>query len=133
MAYEYHYYNWENSNDLKSMKSYFRYKAMMEFWYNTLSYKVPVFIGEFSFFDNLDCWKYGLDFFEKHEMSWAMWTYKGCVDSNWVLYGGYVRSADNVVTPQTDYEKAVAIFSSVATNSAFTPNTPLIDVIKEYL
>ena len=131
IAYEYHYYNWENSDDLSSMKSFFRYKANMEFWYNTLSYRVPVFIGEFTFFENPDCWRYGLSFFEKHEMSWAMWTYKGCTDSNRVLYGGYERSAASVVTPATDYAKATAIFESVGTEH-FQENTALIQLIQEY-
>lgn len=133
VAYEYHYYNWDNGNDLKSMKSYFKYKAKLEFKYNTLKYKVPVFIGEFTFFDNPDCWRYGLEFFEKHGMSWAMWTYKGCVSSNWVLYSGEDRALENIVTPQTDYERAKEIFNSVSTEQSFKPNEDLIKLIKEYL
>lgn len=132
VAYEYHYYNWENSNDLKSMKSYFRYKAQLEFRYNTLKYRVPVFIGEFTFFDNPDCWRYGLNFFNKHGMSWAMWTYKGEVDSNWVLYSGTERTADTVVTPDTDYKKALEIFGKTRTEN-FEMNISLVKLINEYL
>ena len=115
------------------MKSYFRYKAKMERKYNTAQYKVPVFIGEFTFFENFNCWRYGLDFFEKHEMSWALWTYKGCAASNWVLYGGYARTAETVVTPDTDYESAKAIFESVKTDESFTANVSLIEVLKSDL
>lgn len=133
VVYEYHYYNWDNGNDLKSMKSYFRYKAKLEFTRNTLKYRVPVFIGEFTFFDNPDCWRYGLEFFKKHEMSWAMWTYKGQVQSNWVLYRGTERTAENIVTPQTDYQKAEHIFANLQTATSFHENTALIGIIKEYL
>ncbi len=132
VAYEYHYYNWENSNDLKSMKSYFGYKSQLEFKLNTLKYRVPVFIGEFTLFDNPDCWRYGLDFFEKHGMSWAMWTYKGNVNSNWVLYSGEERTPDTVVTPETDYNKALAIFKNTGTGN-FKQNTELCKIISEYL
>ena len=133
VVYEYHYYNWDNGNDLKSMKSYFRYKATLEFTRNTLKYKVPVFIGEFTFFDNPDCWRYGLDFFEKHEMSWAMWTYKGQVQSNWVLYKGAARTGENILTPQTDYKKAMYIFKNTQTEKAFSENTELVNILKDYL
>ena len=133
VAYEYHYYNWGGGNDLTSTKKFLREKSKMEFRYNTLDYKVPVFIGEFTFFDNLDCWKYGLDFFKNHNMSWAIWTYKGCVSSNWALYNGYERTADSVVTPSTDYETALRIFSNTATDSAFRPNEELIRFLTEYL
>ncbi len=132
IAYEYHYYNWENSNDLKSMKSYFGYKSQLEFKLNTLKYRVPVFIGEFTFFDNPDCWRYGLDFFKKHGMSWAMWTYKGNVNSNWVLYSGEERTPDTVVTPETEYNKALAIFKNTGTGN-FKQNTELCKIISEYL
>ena len=133
VAYEYHYYNWDNGNDLKSMKSFFSYKARMEFKYNSLKYRVPVFIGEFTFFDNPECWRYGLEFFEKHSMSFAMWTYKGQVQSNWVLYQGEKRTAENIVTPQTDYERAKEIFENTKTDKFFKENTELINIIKEYL
>ena len=115
------------------MKSYFRYKATLEFTRNTLKYKVPVFIGEFTFFDNPDCWRYGLDFFEKHEMSWAMWTYKGQVQSNWVLYKGAARTGENILTPQTDYKKAMYIFKNTQTEKAFSENTELVNILKDYL
>ncbi|MBE6819068.1 MAG: glycoside hydrolase family 5 protein [Ruminococcaceae bacterium] len=133
IAYEYHYYNWENGNDLSSMKSFLRYKSKLERKYNKWRYQVPVFIGEFTFFDNPDCWRYGLEFFEKHGMSWAMWTYKGQVHSDWVLYQGTERNADTVVTPQTDYEKAMRIFKSTQTEKAFSENTQLVKILKEYL
>ena len=133
VAYEYHYYNWDNGNDIKSMKSYFRYKAKMEFWYNTLKYRVPVFIGEFTFFDNPHCWHYGLEFFEKHGMSWAMWSYKGQVQSNWVLYQGAKRNQENIVTPETDFERAKEIFEGTDTSRAFQPNGALIELLKQYL
>ncbi|MBR0414770.1 MAG: cellulase family glycosylhydrolase [Clostridia bacterium] len=133
IAYEYHYYNWENGNDLSGMKSFFRYKARLERKYNKRRFQVPVFIGEFTFFDNPDCWRYGLEFFEEHGMSWAMWTYKGCVDSNWVLYGGYTRTAATVITPATPYKNALSIAQSVGTDRSFKENTQLVNLIKEYL
>ena len=133
VVYEYHYYNWDNGNDLKSMKSYFSYKAGLEFKLNTLKYQVPVLIGEFTFFDNPECWRYGLEFMNAHEMSWTMWTYKGMVQSNWVLYRGAVRSAENVVTPQTEYAAAQRIFQNLQTDKSFSENTELTDLIKAYL
>jgi len=62
-----------------------------------------------------------------------MWTYKGQVHSDWVLYQGTERNADTVVTPQTDYEKAMRIFKSTQTEKAFSENTQLVKILKEYL
>ena len=115
------------------MKSYFSYKAGLEFKLNTLKYQVPVLIGEFTFFDNPECWRYGLEFMNAHEMSWTMWTYKGMVQSNWVLYRGAARSAENVVTPQTEYAAAQRIFQNLQTDKSFSENTELTDLIKAYL
>ena len=130
VCYEYHYYDWGNENDLSATKKFLTNKALMESL-NRLSFKVPVFIGEFTCFDNLDCWDYELDFFEENDMSWTVWTYKGCVGGNWTLINGYERTTDNVVTPETSYERAKEIFSSLSTDN-FRQNQPLIDFFKEY-
>ncbi len=132
VAYEYHYYNW-GSSGLSSTKSFLKSKEKLERKYNgLLGFNVPVFIGEFNFFDDLDSWEYGLDFFYEHDMSWAVWTYKGNVGGNWALYNGPDRAPDTVVTPETDYDKALALFQSMATETSFRENTALISVFKNY-
>ena len=100
VAYEYHYYNWGKSS-LADTKSFLKSKKKLEFKYNTLCFNVPVFIGEFNFFDDLESWDYALDFFRKNKMSWAVWTYKGLTNSNWALYCGCDRTPDTVVTPSS--------------------------------
>ena len=133
VAYEYHYYNWGSTNDLSETKKFLQKKTKLETKYNTFGFRVPVFIGEFTFFDDLDSWAYGLEYFEKHNMSWAMWTYKGCTSSNWAIYNGYERTSDTVVTPDTPYEKALEIFLGTATDVSFRPNEKLIALLTSHL
>jgi len=131
VAYEYHYYNWENSNSLDSTKSFISSKSAEQF-INKMVYKVPVFIGEFTCFDNLDNWRYTLDFFDDAELSWTIWTYKGCVDGNWALYNGYKRDANTCVTGESSLELAKGIFSKLDTDLSFKPNDQLVTFFKDY-
>ena len=132
VAYEYHYYNWSGEKNLAGTKKFLKEKTKSEFKYNDLRFHVPVFIGEFTFFDDFDSWEYGLEYFEKHKMSWTMWTYKGYTSSNWALYNGPDRTSENIVTPETPFENAEDIFGSTAT-SDFRPNEKLIELIRKHI
>jgi len=85
VCYEYHWYNWYTK--------FLPYELF--YWYQDLSdifrhYDVPVFIGEFTFFEDEAAWLKGLNLFEDRHYSWACWTYKKNVDGSyndsWGLY-----------------------------------------------
>ena len=132
VVYEYHFYNWEGGNSLSSTENYLSGKAFYEML-NQASYKTPVLIGEYNCFENMECWNAFADFFEENHYSATVWTYKGCVGGNWALYNGYIRAADNIVTPTTDYERAKEIFSSLKTEESFSENMLLIEFFKKRL
>ncbi len=130
IAYEYHYYCWDNGNDFETEKSFLAQKVANEKLYN---HGVPLLVGEFTFFDNLDTWAYGLELFEQQGWNWTVWTYKVCGESSgWGLYVGLPRNSENVVTPADDYASAKAKWERTATADSFTPNEGLINVIKRF-
>lgn len=133
VAYEYHYYNWNNGNDLDATMDYLESKAMYEALLNETTYQVPVYIGEFTFFDNEYCWEYGLQFFAEHHMNWTMWTYKACGNGNWALFNAPARTLDTIITPSTPYEKAMRIAESMSTASSFHENTALVSLLRRIL
>lgn len=128
VCYSYHYYNWEGAT-LSKTKSFLRYKAKD---LAKTNHGVPVYIGEFSCFGDKACWEYTLRFFAQHGMSWTVWTYKGCIDSNWVLHKGETRTLDNIITPETDMDKALRI-AKAQTTASFAPNDELIAILRQYL
>jgi len=84
VVYEYHWYNWYTK--------FLPYELF--YWYQDLSnifrdYDVPVFIGEFTFFEDNAAWQKGLNLFEDRHYSWTCWTYKkdvtGDYNDSWGL------------------------------------------------
>lgn len=75
IMYELHQYNW-NSNliNLETFKSYFDSKLLGH------DYDVPIYIGEFNWFENLDSWKKCLvDWYDDRGYGWTIWNYKTTV------------------------------------------------------
>lgn len=78
VQYSYHFYNfWEN------MVTYDWFYTYHDFYNIFTNYNVPVLVGEFTGFSNMDNWKYILDKYNEREYSWTIWTYKLCVDGYW--------------------------------------------------
>ncbi|MGI6229056.1 MAG: hypothetical protein ACOYIN_05450, partial [Christensenellales bacterium] len=99
---------------------------------NACDYDVPVYIGEFTFFNNPDSWAYGLAFFKERGCSWAVWTYKAFgKDSSWGLYTAESRTSANVVTKFDTLESILEKWGNLETSVSFTPNEWLIEIIKD--
>lgn len=128
VVYEYHYYGWDNSNDLRTQKNFVRSKVRQSFF---AFQRVPEFVGEYTFFENRDSWEFGLKKFADQGWSSAVWTYKVTGEnSSWGIYNSLPD--DFVVDPYSDsYEDIAVKWSSVATQS-FAPNEMLIDVLSKY-
>ena len=85
VQYEYHWYNWWS--DTLSYDLFYSYQDMSNIGRD---YDVPVYIGEFSYFENKDAWEEGLQLFKDRNYSWTIWNYKtttvGWWTSSWGVY-----------------------------------------------
>lgn len=84
IMYEYHYYNWGNV-PLAAYKAYFDMRAIGK------DYDVPIYIGEFTCFEDTKIWKDTLvDWFDERFYNWTIWNYKtisqGWWTSSWGVY-----------------------------------------------
>ncbi|NCA66535.1 MAG: hypothetical protein EOM87_00570 [Clostridia bacterium] len=130
VCYELHFYQWNNSNSLVAQQNFLMTKILLN---EICNYNVPLFIGEFTFFDNQASWEYALSLFNEKGWSWALWTYKVMgADSSWGLYCGENRTLNNSVTASDSEEVIAEKWSRLSTSEHFTPNQWLIDVIMEY-
>ncbi len=127
VVYQYHFYCWNNSNDYLAQKNFINTKVV---YVNSTNYYVPTYIGEFTFFENEDSWKYGLDIFESEGWSYTLWTYKVMGASSWGIYcclNGNLR-----VDPLTDtFDEIKTKWSSLKTDGNFTPNQWLYELLKD--
>lgn len=83
VQYEYHWYNWW-SNFLPNDLLYAYYDM-----YNIgRDYDVPVYIGEFTLFEDKEEWAKTLALFDKRNYSWTIWNYKTTVTGWWTSSWG---------------------------------------------
>ena len=85
VQYEYHWYNW--LSDTLPYDLFYSYQDMSNIGRD---YDVPVYIGEFTYFENKDVWAEGLELFKDRNYSWTIWNYKttsiGWWTSSWGVY-----------------------------------------------
>jgi aryl-phospho-beta-D-glucosidase BglC (GH1 family) len=130
VVYQYHFYQWDNINDTAAQVKFINEKVKMV--NESTNYNVPVFIGEFTFFNNTESWKQCLGIFEAQGYSYTTWTFKvsdGGEGSSWGIYTG----KSNPVFVNTDsYEIIQEKWSGIKTADSFTRNAKFADVLKNY-
>ncbi|MDR3263182.1 MAG: glycoside hydrolase family 5 protein [Clostridiales bacterium] len=128
VVYEYHNYQWVNLNSFSSQKRFVISKVLS---YKGANFDVPIFIGEFTCFENLDSWRYTLNAYNKNRYSWTLWTYKVInKGSTWGMYTGNPP----VVYPETDsFDVIKAKWQSAATVVSFEKNARVTDAITPYV
>lgn len=101
VMYEIHQYNWNSSIvTFEMFKAYFDMKLIGH------DYDVPLYIGEFTCFENEDTWKKTLvDYYNERGYGWTIWNYKTTVVGWWTSsWGIYTAKLNN--QPNTDDKKA---------------------------
>lgn len=131
VAYAPHFYEWNDSNNFEKQKKFLEDKVRHA---EGLNYNIPVFVGEFTFFNNAESWIYALNLFKELGWGFSIWSYKVYGEgSSWGLYTAPNRTLDNVVTRHDDMESIRRKWGSLQTSASFTPNKWLIDTIKQVL
>jgi hypothetical protein len=75
VLYEFHFYLWNNDDDVLAHKAYVDQK-IAEAGVKQSLYNVPVLIGEFYGFNSRPIWEYYLESFSAQKWSWITWSYK---------------------------------------------------------
>lgn len=101
IIYEYHQYNYTDQRDAQAQFEGIELKLDLA---DAASYNVPTYIGETSFFSNMESWDMCLDEMNERGCHYTTWTYKVTGDGNntWGAYNTYGEK----VNPETDsYEE----------------------------
>lgn len=134
VMYEYHWYNWWSDilpNDLLRM-----YQDLTNLGRN---YDVPVFIGEFTLFEDRQAWQDQLQLFDHRGYSWTIWNYKTTVTGWWTSSWGVYTCQLNCDTAAEEtkcniatctYEEFLAACEKTRTENCATGT--LLEVLNAY-
>ena len=90
-------------------------------------YKVPSYLGEFSYFNSLDAWDEGINLLNESGINWTTWTYKVVEEyGNWGIRN---QKNDNLNLETASEEEIRESWSAVGTA---TENTGLRRVLEKY-
>ena len=121
VCYSYHNYGWDKINDFEYQKS-FTDKKVADYLTLRERYEVPLFVGEFTLFSNVESWNYALNAYESSNVNYAIWTYKvhtGKGASSWGIYCGGGQKVD----PTTDsYETIMNKWGAESTINSYEYN-----------
>lgn len=126
VVYQYHFYGWEDINNLAYQKAFIDSKVK---YVEETNYNVPLFVGEFTFFTNTDSWDYGLSVFDEQGWSYTSWTYKVAgANSSWGMYTMPKTDSTNVNISEDSFETIKTKWS----NFDFTRNNNVSDVLSKH-
>ena len=125
VMYEYHNYlydDYDNANGKQIINMQKKINGI-----HSANYNVPSYMGEFSYFNNTEAWKQGVNLLNTNGLNWTTWTYKVTgTNNNWGLYNQNVSKV-NVATDSYD-----TIYSKWSQVGQSSPNTNLINAIQSY-
>lgn len=130
IIYEYHNYLYDdydnkNGQQLENMKK--KLKAI-----SNRNFEVPSYLGEFSFFNNIEAWDDGLTLLDEAGISYTTWTYKTtATNGNWGIYHHQSSMNTDFNLQNMTKEAIESRFSSVGTVKGKV-NEPLYEVLKKH-
>jgi len=105
------------------------------------NFGVPLFMGEFTCYENEEQWTYTLNLLNAQKWHWTSWTYKtgSTYPTNWGIYNVVIRGESRVNAYTDSYEDIVRKFGEMKTiggeegKSHLTSGKSLYDVIQSVL
>ncbi|MBP1754573.1 MAG: glycoside hydrolase [Firmicutes bacterium] len=129
VMYEYHFYGWDKTNDVKAQKAFTDSKVRKN---NQADHPVPVLVGEFTLFEKPESWEYALRTYEANGWCWTTWTYKTVNMGSWGIYNS-TNSATPKVDIYQDTEEVIAEkWSKVTTVDSFQVNQFLYKILQKW-
>ncbi len=121
VCYSYHNYGWDDINDFEYQKG-FTDQKIADYQKVRKSYEVPLFVGEFTLFGNVESWQYALNAYEENNVNYAIWTYKvhtGGGNSSWGVYCG---GGEKVDVASDSYETIKTKWGGESTENSYQYN-----------
>lgn len=134
VVYQYHQYLFENF-DNRNNKQYKAFAKKIQKITNS-KHNVPVLLGEFTLFEDLQAWDQALKLLQEKQVHWAIWTYKVNLDpqnqefevqKNWGLYHQHLTQINLETASLQEIKNHYRIVGSAQ------PNQPLLQVLSQYL
>ncbi|KRG16385.1 hypothetical protein ACA30_01400 [Virgibacillus soli] len=128
IVYSYHFYGWDDTDGFLYQKDFTDSKVQLV---NELTnYNVPLLVGEFTLFNNVQSWDYALNIYEEQKWNYTTWTYKVTgLGSSWGLYTGEPPKVDIYQDSENEIREK---WSKVGTDTSYVRNDYIADTIRNY-
>eukprot|EP00833_Pecoramyces_ruminatium_P004162 jgi/Orpsp1_1/1178194/evm.model.c7180000064381.1 len=103
VMYEFHHYVWDSQQSLVGQK-----EAANSLINSLKIFNVPIYIGEFTFFELGDAWSYVLNLFNTNGYHYTSWSYKSNNMGTWGIYNQ--KATDRVNPTNTDENEILRIW-----------------------
>lgn len=129
VVYETHHYDMGNSGDGEKQLAFAYSQLEILSKYKSL-WNVPVYAGEYSFYDFNNVWDTWLSGLNTMGISWTNWSYK--VDGNMGNWGFFTNNTNPSPDLNNDSQATILSKWSKFTTINFVPNTTFQNLIKKY-
>ena len=130
VAYEYHFYAWGAEKDSRKILENLEMHRDRE---RKDGHKVPVYVGEFTFFVD-EAWEQCLQLMAEEGWSWSVWTWKNTSPNyNWGLWRGYYHSPETDALKSDDFETVKRKWRAMGKRGVFQRNRRVTDIIRRHI
>lgn len=133
-VYSFHHYT--GTDDLNSHASSFTSRVAE---ITEKDFGVPIYMGEFTCYNNYESWDYTLALMNAQRISWTSWTYKVNATSvmPWGVYNIKIESEQKINAHKDSYEEIIAKIKKLSTKEnakayTFSNQKTLASIIKKY-
>lgn len=128
VAYSYHFYGWDDTDGFLYQKDFTNSKVRLV--NEMTNYNVPLLVGEFTLFNNIQSWDYALNIYEEQQWSYTTWTYKATgLGSSWGLYTGEPPKVDINQDSENEIREK---WSQAGTDTSYVRNDYIADTLRNY-
>lgn len=128
IVYSYHFYGWDDTDSFHAQKKFTDSKVPMV--NEMTNYNVPLLVGEFTLFNNVQSWEYALDVYEEQQWHYTTWTYKVTGEgSSWGIFTGDPPKVDIYNDSEQEIREK---WSEVGTNTSYIRNNYIADTLRNY-
>jgi hypothetical protein len=134
IVYSFHEYNWPLYPLPEEEKLDFQMQFVDKKMQNleNANFGIPIYIGEYNFFNHIPSWEYALTEYRKENISWAVWTYK--VKEPGSYWGLYTPTAnlEQVDIATDSYDEMLQKIAQFKTSNTFTIHPELSAMFREF-
>ena len=103
VIYQFHHYAWDYQSDVEG-----QIKEVDKIVNSYSIFSIPIYLGEFTFFELEQVWSYALNLFNKKGYHYSSWTYKTNNDGSWGVYNQ--KGTDRIDPASTEYDEIYRVW-----------------------